>query len=78
MEQLGHGVEPSKVTFEKQLGIVQDHSIRWLVNGYEAINNPELVQKVISMDILSFSYLSDIFTGFSTMFYWTEELQSLI
>jgi len=78
MEQLGHGVEPSKVTFEKQLGIVQDHSIRWLVNGYEAINNPELVQKVISMDILSFSYLSDIFTGFSTLFYWTEELQSLI
>jgi len=78
MEQLGHGVEPSKVTFEKQLGIVRDRSIRWLVNGYQAINNPELVKKVISMDILSFPYLPDIFTGFSTLFYWTEELQSLI
>ena len=46
MEQLGHGTEPSKVTFEKQLGIVWDYSIRWLVNGYEAINKPELVKKV--------------------------------
>ena len=46
MEQLGHGTEPSKVTFEKRLGIVRDRSIRWLVNGYEAINKPELVKKV--------------------------------
>jgi len=74
MEQLGHGVKPSKVTFEKQLDIVRDCSIRWLVNGYEAINNPEVVKKVISIDILSSSYLPDIFTGFSTLFYWTEEL----
>jgi hypothetical protein len=45
MEQLGQGVEPSMVTFEKQLTVVRDHSIRWLVNGYETINNPNLIQK---------------------------------
>ena len=78
MEQLGHGIEPSKVTFEKRLGIIQDHSVKWLVNGYEAINNPELVKKAIFMGILSFSYLSDILTGISTLFHWTKGLQSLI
>ena len=78
MEQLGCGTEPSKVTFEKQLGVVQDRSVRWLVNGYEAINNPELVKKVIFMSTLSSPCLPDIFTGFSTLFYWTEGLQSLI
>ena len=46
MGQLDSGVEPSMVTFEKRLPVVRDRSIRWLVNGYEAINNPELIKKV--------------------------------
>ena len=45
-EQLNSGVDPSAVTFEKKLPVVRDHSIRWLVNAYEAINNPELIKKV--------------------------------
>jgi len=55
-EQLGHGIEPNMVTFEKRLPMVWNRSIRWLVNGYEAINNPELIKKVISQSIHSFSY----------------------
>jgi hypothetical protein len=46
-EQLNRGVEPSMVTFEKRLGVVRDRSVRWLVHGYKAINNPELIKKVI-------------------------------
>jgi len=46
MEQLKSGVEPSKVVFEKKLPIVQNHSVSWLVNAYEAINKHELVEKV--------------------------------
>ena len=72
MQQLGHGVEPSMVTFEMWLPIIQDCSFRWLVNGYEAINNPELIKKVIFKSVLSFSQLADIITGFSTLFYWAE------
>ena len=69
MDQLGSGVEPSKVDYEKRLPVVQDRSVRWLVNGYEAINNPELVKKVISTNILIHFSLSDIILGFSTLFY---------
>ena len=46
VEQLKSGVTPSAVTFEKKLPVVGDRSVRWLVNGYEAINNPELIKKV--------------------------------
>jgi hypothetical protein len=52
--QLGHGVEPSMVTFEKSLPVVRDRSVRWLVHGYEAINNPELIKKVVSKVITYF------------------------
>ena len=45
-EQLKSGVTPSAVTFEKKLPVVRDRSVRWLVNGYNAINNPELIKKV--------------------------------
>ena len=78
MEQLGHGVEPSKVTFEKRLPIVRDRSIRWLINGYEAINKPELIKKVVFMSTLSFSYSPNIIIGFSTLLYWAEGPQPLI
>ena len=77
MEQLGSGVEPSKVEFERKLGVVRDRSVRWLVNGYEAINNPELVKKVIFTDTFTY-FLSDIMLGFSTLFYWVEGFQPLI
>ena len=47
MSQLEKGVLPSEITFEKRLPVVRDRSVEWLVNGYEAINNPEIVQKVV-------------------------------
>ena len=46
MQQLKSGVEPDKVVFEKKLGVVRNHSVGWLVNAYEAINECELVEKV--------------------------------
>ena len=45
--QLDKGVLPSQITFEKRLPVVRNRSVGWLVNGYEAINNPEIVQKVM-------------------------------
>ena len=77
-EQLGRGIEPSMVSFEKRLPVVRDRSIRWLVNGFEAINNPELIKKVISKCILRLSYQSHITPGFPTLLYWGEGLQPLI
>ena len=60
------------VTFKKRLPIIRDRSVRWLVNGYEAIKNPELIKKVVFKSVLSFSQLADIIPGFSTLFYWAE------
>src|ERR1700743_2597382 len=54
-EQLGQGVEPRMVDFEKRLPVVRDRSVRWLVHGYEEINNPELIKKVKSNSIHRFS-----------------------
>jgi hypothetical protein len=45
-EQLKANVEPSKVVFERRLPIVRNRSVGWLVNGYEAINKHEVVEKV--------------------------------
>ena len=78
MEQLDDGVQPSMVTFEKQLPVIRDRSVRWLVNGYEAINNPELIKKVTFRSILNFPHLTDVTTGFPTLSNWSEWLQSLI
>jgi len=47
MSQLGSGVTPSQITFEKGLPVIRNRSVQWLVNGYEAINHLEIVQKVI-------------------------------
>ena len=55
-EQLEAGIDPSAVTFEKKLPVVRDRSIKWLVNGYEAINNPELVKKVRPNDMQDCSH----------------------
>ena len=46
MAQLSSGTAPNKITFEKRLPVVRNRSVQWLINGYEAINNPEIVQKV--------------------------------
>ena len=46
VDQLDRGVEPSMVTFEKRLPVVRNRSVKWLVNGYKAINNSDLVKKV--------------------------------
>ena len=45
MQQLKAEIEPSKVVFEKRLPVVRNHSISWLVNGYETINKHEIVEK---------------------------------
>jgi hypothetical protein len=78
MKQLDSGVEPSKVDFEKRLPVVWDRSVRWLVNGYEAINNPELVKKVIFTDTFTQFTLSNVILGISTLFYWAARFQPLI
>ena len=46
MEQLDQGVEPGMVVFEKGLPTVRNRSVGWLVNGYKAIDKPDLVKKV--------------------------------
>ena len=35
------------IFFDKKVGKVRDASVGWLWNAYQAINNPELVKKVI-------------------------------
>jgi hypothetical protein len=45
MKQLKAGIESNKVKFEKRLP-VWNHSVGWLINGYEAINKCEIVEKV--------------------------------
>ena len=47
MSQLKSGVAPNQVTFEKRLNVNRNCSVQWLINGCEAINHPEIVQKVI-------------------------------
>ena len=46
MQQLNAGVQANKVVFEKKLPVVRNCSVGWLVNGYEAINKSEIVEKV--------------------------------
>lgn len=46
VQQLNAGVEASKVVFAKNLPIVRNRSVGWLVNAYEAINKCEIVEKV--------------------------------
>ena len=53
MDQLNSGMTPDQVSFDKRIGVVRNRSVTWLVNGYEAINNPEIVQKVISFNMIA-------------------------
>jgi hypothetical protein len=59
MKQLTAGVQADKVIFAKKLPIVRNCSVSWLVNGYEAINKCEVVEKVrcFPKRIGSYSYL---------------------
>jgi hypothetical protein len=61
MNQLNSGVTPNKVTFDKRMEVVRNRSVMWLVNGYEAINNPEIVQKVFSQHLNKICLLIQLF-----------------
>jgi hypothetical protein len=63
MQQLKGGVEPSKVVFEKRLPVIWDCSVGWLVNADEAINNCELVEKVIQPFTHLKSFPNCVFLG---------------
>jgi len=71
IQQLNSGTDPTGVTFEKRLPVVRDHSIRWLVNGYKAINNPELIKKVIPTAFMIF--LTDLIQSQAFQLYSTGE-----
>lgn len=43
---LRSGVQAGNIQLDKRIGVLCDRSIEWLVNGYQAINKTELVQKV--------------------------------
>ena len=59
MKQIKTGVEPSKVVFEKRLPVVRDRCVSWLINGYEAINKCEVVEKVdYSLNEFQLSFLT--------------------
>jgi hypothetical protein len=60
MKQLNAGVQANKVAFEKKLGVIRNRSVGWLVNGYEAINNCEIVEKVSCLLKYSLSSLLNI------------------
>ena len=47
MGQLKSGVAPNQITFEKRLPVIRNRAVQWLINGYDAINHPEIFQKVI-------------------------------
>lgn len=51
LTKLRDGTEPSKIVLDKTIGVARDRSVEWLVKGYEAINKPELVQKVSMLNI---------------------------
>ena len=68
MQQLKSGVEPGRVVFEKKLAVVRNRSVGWLVNAYEAINNHELVEKVIYCDALYITFTDHLYLGIQTLF----------
>lgn len=68
MKQLNTGIEPSKVEFGKKLPLVRNRSVGWLVNGYEAINKCEIVQKVCYLSYNFLIYILNFFIlGFQTL-----------
>jgi hypothetical protein len=57
MKQLNSGITPDEITFDKRMEVVRNRSVTWLVNWYGAINNPEIVQKVIFLMWLCNQYI---------------------
>lgn len=46
LAQLKKGVLPQQVHVKKNIGVVRDRSVQWMLNGYKAVNKPEIVRKV--------------------------------
>ncbi|KAG9123678.1 hypothetical protein FRC07_014300 [Ceratobasidium sp. 392] len=49
MGLLQSGVPPSEVVNDTSLGTLRNRSVRWILEGYNAVNDPELVQKAFSL-----------------------------
>ncbi|KAI0804481.1 hypothetical protein BC629DRAFT_1487215 [Irpex lacteus] len=45
MDQLDSGTQASKIKFDTRIGVVRNRSVEWVVKGYKAINNVDLVKK---------------------------------
>lgn len=46
LAQLQCGTSASQVHISKEVGLLRDRSVQWLVNGFKAINKSDIVQKV--------------------------------
>ena len=46
LSKLKDGMSPASVQVQKKLGILRDRSVKWLVDGYKAINKADIVKKV--------------------------------
>ncbi|KAI0083079.1 hypothetical protein BDY19DRAFT_994340 [Irpex rosettiformis] len=49
MEKLDAGTLVTKIKFDVKVGVLRNCSVEWLVNSYNAINNPDLVKKAWEM-----------------------------
>ena len=56
---LNKGVNPRAILLTKVIKVLRNRSVEWLVNGYEAINKPEVVKKVCLTPLHAYT-LSDI------------------
>ncbi|KAF7796672.1 hypothetical protein EIP86_007855 [Pleurotus ostreatoroseus] len=68
LKQLQEGTEARCVALDKSIGVLRDRSIEWMVNGYKAINKPDLVKKaweLCEMGPYSLSY--DCLTGLEVL-----------
>ncbi|KAG8724344.1 hypothetical protein FRC11_002133 [Ceratobasidium sp. 423] len=46
---LKSGVPPERVINDQTLGTLRDRSVRWMVQGYHALNKPELIRKAFAL-----------------------------
>jgi hypothetical protein len=46
LAQLTHDSSASLIRLDTTIGTLHDRSLQWVVNGYHAINKPELVKQV--------------------------------
>ncbi|KAL1939409.1 hypothetical protein VTO73DRAFT_9965 [Trametes versicolor] len=49
LEQLKKGVAPQEVHMKKNIGIVRDRSVQWVVNGFKAINKESIIKKAFRL-----------------------------